>query len=64
MVVIAILKNPEWGTPHEIPAPKLVGQAWEDQPENPHKIIYWDEFNRDGIVNDLFTQMEKATPKN
>lgn len=64
MVVIAILKNPEWGTPHEIPAPKLVGQAWEEQPENPHKIIYWDEFNRDGIVIDLFTQMEKATPKN
>lgn len=64
MVVIAILKNPGWGTPHEIPAPKLVGQAWEDQPENPHKIIYWDEFNRDAIVNDLFTQMEAATPKN
>lgn len=64
MVVLAILKNPEWGTKHTIPAPKLVGHAWEDQPENPHKIVYWDEFNRDGIVNDLFTKMEDATPKN
>ena len=64
MVVLAILKNPEWGTRHEIPAPKLIQQAWEDQPQNPHKIVYWDGFNRDAIVNDLFMQMEKATPKN
>lgn len=64
MVVLAVLKNPAWGTKHEIPAPKLVGQAWEDQPENPHKISYWDGFDRDGIVNDLFTKMEETTPKN
>jgi len=64
MVVLAILKNPEWGTRHEIPAPKLIQQAWEDQPNNPHKIVYWDGFNRDGIVNDLFTKMEETTPTN
>lgn len=64
MVVLAVLKNPEWGTQHEIPAPKLVGHAWEDQPDNPHKIIYWDEFDRDGIVNDLFEKMEETTPAN
>ena len=63
MVVLAILKNPEWGTKHEIPAPKLVGHAWEDQPENPHKIIYWDHFNRDAIISDFFGLMETATPK-
>ena len=64
MVVLAVLKNPEWGTRHEIPAPKLIQQAWEDQPQNQHKIVYWDGFNRDAIVNDLFTKMEEATPKN
>ena len=64
MVVLAVLKNPEWGTKHEIPAPKLIGQAWEDQPENPNKIVYWDGFDRDGIVNDLFTKMEETTPEN
>ncbi|WP_340111283.1 nucleoside hydrolase [Maribellus mangrovi] len=64
MVVLAILKNPDWGTKHEIPAPKLVGHAWEDQPENPNKIIYWDNFDRDGIVNDLFQKMEETTPQN
>lgn len=64
MVVLAVLKNPEWGTPHKIPAPKLVGQAWEDQPENQHKIIYWDEFDRDAIVNDFFELMQATTPEN
>lgn len=63
MVVLAILKNPDWGTRHEIPAPKLIQQAWEDQPDNTHTIVYWDGFNRDGIVNDLFTKMEDTTPK-
>jgi len=62
MVVLAVLKNPGWGTPHEIPAPKLVGQAWEDQPDNPKTIIYWDQFDRDAIVNDLFNRMEETTP--
>ena len=63
MVVLAVLKNPEWGTPHEIPAPRLVGQAWEEQPDNPTKIIYWDQFDRDAIVNDLFERMEETTPE-
>jgi len=62
MVVLAVLKNPAWGTPHEIPAPKLVGQAWEEQPDNPKTIVYWDQFDRDAIVNDLFDKMEAATP--
>ncbi|MCE4563363.1 nucleoside hydrolase [Maribellus sp. CM-23] len=63
MVVLAVLKNPEWGTKHEIPAPRLINHAWEEQSDNPHKIIYWDTFNRDAIVNDLFLLMEKTTPK-
>lgn len=63
MVVLAVLKNPEWGTRHEIPAPRLVGQAWEKQPDNPNTIIYWDRFDRDAIVNDLFSKMEEATPR-
>ncbi|MFV0591262.1 MAG: nucleoside hydrolase [Draconibacterium sp.] len=63
MVVLAVLKNPEWGTKHEIPAPKLINHAWVEQPDNPRKIIYWDGFNRDAIVNDLFSLMQKTTPK-
>ena len=63
MVVLAVLKNESWGTKHEIPAPKLVEQAWEDRPENAHTIVYWDQFNRDAIVNDFFQAMAAATPQ-
>uniref|UniRef100_UPI00321796B3 nucleoside hydrolase n=1 Tax=uncultured Draconibacterium sp. TaxID=1573823 RepID=UPI00321796B3 len=63
MVVPAILKNENWGQKKEIPAPKLVGDAWEDQPENPNKIYIWENFDRDAIVNDLFDLMKTNTPK-
>ncbi len=61
MVVLAIVKNENWGEKIEIPAPKLVGEGWEDQPDNSNKIIIWQNFNRDAIVNDLFELMEEST---
>ncbi len=64
MVVLAILKNDNWGEKKEIPAPKLVGNAWEDRPENSHTIILRENFNRDAIVNDLFELMKNSTPEN
>lgn len=64
MVVFAILKNESWGEKKEIPAPKLVGNAWVDEPNSSTKIVYWENFKRDAIVNDLFELMDKTTPKN
>lgn len=63
MVVLAVLKNENWGEQTAIPAPKLVGEGWEDQPNNPHKIIIWENFDRDAIVNDFFKLMEESTLK-
>ena len=63
MVAIAILKNESWGEKQVIRAPKLVGQAWEEQPDNKNKITIWENFDRDAIVNDLFELMDKTTPK-
>lgn len=63
MAVLAILKNKDWGERVEIPAPKLVGNSWLEQPNNNNKISYWENFNRDAIVNDLFELMQKTTPK-
>ncbi|WP_297092348.1 nucleoside hydrolase [uncultured Draconibacterium sp.] len=63
MVVLAVLKNESWGEKVEIPAPKLLGNSWVDVPGNPNKIIYWQNFNRDAIVHDLFELMQKTTPK-
>ena len=39
MVVLAVLKNENWGEQSDIPAPKLVGNGWEEQPNNNNKII-------------------------
>ncbi|WP_346861677.1 nucleoside hydrolase [uncultured Draconibacterium sp.] len=63
MVVLAILKNEKWGQKQEIPAPKLIGTAWEEQPDNQSKVIIWENFNRDAIVNDLFELMKKTSPE-
>lgn len=63
MAAVAILKNPDWGQKTEVNAPKLQGIGWIEQPENQNKIIIWENFNRDAIVNDLFDLMEKSTPK-
>ena len=63
MAAVAIVKNPQWAERKEIPAPKLQGVAWIEQPDNQNKIVIWENFNRDAIVNDLFGLMEKSTPE-
>lgn len=63
MVVLAVLKNKNWGEPQEIPAPKLIGNAWRRQYDSSRTIIFWQNFNRNAIVDDLFDLMEKSTPK-
>jgi inosine-uridine nucleoside N-ribohydrolase len=63
MAAVAVVKNPTWAQKIEVPAPKLRGVEWIEQPENQKKIVIWENFNRDAIVNDLFGLMEKATPK-
>jgi len=63
MAAVAVVKNPQWAEKKEIPAPKLQGVGWIEQPNNKKKIAIWENFNRDSIVNDLFVLIEKATPK-
>jgi len=55
MAAVAIVKNPEWAEKIEIPAPRLSGADWIDQPENDQKIFIWENFNRDAIVDDFFS---------
>ena len=63
MVAIAILKNGNWGEKKIIPAPVLHGDAWTEKPNNQNKIIIWENFNRNEIVNDFFELMQKTTPE-
>ncbi|NQU51811.1 MAG: nucleoside hydrolase [Bacteroidetes bacterium] len=60
MAAVAIVKNPNWAEKVEIPAPKLVGKAWEDQPNNRNTIYIWENFNRDAIVNDFYEALVKS----
>ncbi len=63
MAAVAIVKNPEWASKKEIPAPRLNGIDWVDRPENKSTITIWENFNREAIIKDLFSLMQKATVK-
>jgi len=58
MAAVAIVKNPSWADRVVIPAPKYVGEEWIDQPQNPRKIVIWENFDKDGIMADFYGIME------
>jgi len=57
MAAVAIVKNPSWATRTEIPAPILEGGVWRERPQNPRRIVIWENFQRDAIVGDFFATM-------
>ena len=58
MAAVAIVKNPLWATPTEIPGPKLVEGNWVDEPTNTRKIIIWENFDKENIMKDFYNCME------
>ena len=54
MVAVAIIKNPEWGETHQIPAPLLVDEEWVERPENQRQITIWENFNSRLILEDFY----------
>ena len=59
MAAAAIVKNPAWARREEIPAPALVGDAYQPGTTNPRHIIIWTHFDRDAILADFFATMDK-----
>jgi inosine-uridine nucleoside N-ribohydrolase len=57
---LAIIKDPRWAKPKKVPAPKLQGNAWVERPRNSHHVIFWENFNREAILNDFYQTMEQA----
>ncbi len=57
MAAIAIVKNGTWASPRGIPAPILQDSRWSERPENPRKIVIWENFNRDSIMADFYERM-------
>lgn len=58
MVALAILKEPNWGTTKEIPAPILMDDKWVERPNNERKITIWENFKREAILNDFFHSLK------
>lgn len=58
MAAVAIVKNPSWAQSKEIPAPVYVDRTWVEQPDNSRKIIIWEYFDRDAIMEDFYSVMK------
>ncbi len=58
MAAVAIVKNPAWAERVEINAPKFVNGKWVDRPNNPRKIVIWENFDKDSIMADFYRTME------
>jgi inosine-uridine nucleoside N-ribohydrolase len=58
MAAVAIVKNPDWADRVVIAAPKYVDGRWIDQPENPRKIVIWENFDKEKIMQDFYDTVE------
>jgi purine nucleosidase len=58
MAAVAIVKNPAWATAVEMPAPILQEKGWTERPDNPRKIVLWENFDRKAIMADFYDRME------
>ena len=58
MAAVAIVKDASWATATEIPCPAYVNGQWVEQTHNSRKILIWEEFNREKIINDFYGSFE------
>jgi len=58
MVAVAILKNPSWGEAKTIPAPKIIEESWVDQNTSNRKIVIWENFDKESILNDFYSSIK------
>lgn len=55
---VAVVKNPEWATATEVARPALIETRWDERPDNPLKMLLWENFNKDAILADFFRTMK------
>jgi inosine-uridine nucleoside N-ribohydrolase len=61
MAAVAIVKNPTWADRVEMGAPKYEDGQWIDQPDNPRKIVIWENFAKDKIMQDFYNSVDNYT---
>ena len=59
MAAVAIVKNPAWADRVTVGAPKFVDGKWIDRPDNTRKIVIWENFDKEGIMQDFYSRMDK-----
>jgi inosine-uridine nucleoside N-ribohydrolase len=62
MAALAILKENEWAEQRSIPAPILIHNGWVDRPDNPRKIVLWENFDKEAILDDFFDTLAHPIP--
>jgi purine nucleosidase len=62
MAAVAIVKNPAWAQAKVIPAPILISNQWIERPDNPRKIVVWENFDRDAIIDDFIANLSASSP--
>ena len=58
MAAVAIVKNPKWADRAKINAPEFTNGKWIDQPDNPRKIVIWENFDKETIMKDFYKSMD------
>ncbi len=59
MAAVAIVKNHEWAKATEIPSPVMKGKVWVEQPNNPRKILVWENFDKENILMDFYKSLSR-----
>ncbi|MFN8255498.1 MAG: nucleoside hydrolase [Bacteroidales bacterium] len=56
VVAVAVVKNPSWGKKTILPSPHfdLKAGKWVERKENPNKLVVWEYFDKQAILNDFF----------
>jgi inosine-uridine nucleoside N-ribohydrolase len=61
MAAVAIVKNPAWADRVILAAPKYENGQWIDQADNPRKIVIWENFDKEKIMQDFYNTVENYT---
>lgn len=64
MAAVAIVKNPSWADRVVIGVPKYENGQWIDQPDNPRKIVIWENFDKEKIMQDFYNTVDNYTLAN
>jgi hypothetical protein len=60
MAAVAIVKDSSWAEAREIPCPAYIDNTWVEQPDNPRKILIWENFDRKKIMADYYNTLHRS----